>query len=117
MNTAKPCLDCQRITTHGSRCESCRLAKARLKKTNPIYRDPRWVAVSRTMLETWRKRMGAWCPGVREINHKPHHTNDLTVDHITPLVEGGPPFEFSNLRVICRSANGTLGALARPPRG
>ena len=40
----------------------------------------------------------------------PHHANDLTVDHVTPLAAGGAPFDIANTAVLCRSCNSTKGA-------
>lgn len=39
-------------------------------------------------------------------------TDDLTIDHITPLHLGGDPYAITNLQVLCRACNGRKGAWA-----
>jgi len=61
------------------------------------------------MLREWKAEHGEFCPGAPDLNHPPHPSRDLTVDHILPLGQGGTHHP-SNLRVLCRSANSNRGA-------
>lgn len=101
MVVAKPCLTCRKPTTRGSYC------KAHQKRANPRYADNEYVRNRARLLQHHRQTYGDICPGDRQ--HPPHRTNDLTVDHIVPLNNGGT-HDITNLRVICRSSNSSKGA-------
>jgi len=52
---------------------------------------------------------GYVCPG-DGAEHPAHPTRDLTLDHVTALIDGGAPFDPANTRVLCRSRNSANGA-------
>ncbi len=52
---------------------------------------------------------GYVCPGDGP-EHPAHPTRDLTLDHVTALIDGGAPFDPANTRVLCRSRNSANGA-------
>ena len=52
---------------------------------------------------------GYVCPG-DGVEHPAHPTRDLTLDHVTALIDGGAPFDPANTRVLCRSRNSANGA-------
>jgi len=52
---------------------------------------------------------GNVCPGDGP-EHPAHQTRDLTLDHVTALIDGGAPFDPANTRVLCRSRNSANGA-------
>jgi 5-methylcytosine-specific restriction endonuclease McrA len=58
--------------------------------------DTRWVK-----LVEIAKRRQPWCSGYQR---PPHASDDLTGDHIVPLLWGGKN-ELSNIDVLCRSCN------------
>lgn len=101
------CLDCGRLTSPGPRCpEHERLYRRRRwgnKPINPLYRTPRWRALSASILAEHRRTNGDWCPGYQR---EAHMTSDLTVDHIVAMRNGGAPYDRTNLTVLCRSCNG-----------
>ena len=102
------CPECGVVTSlDGGRCERHRKAR-NARRHDPFYSDPRWVGVSRRLLAAHVGRWGWVCPG--EGDHAPHPSRDLTVDHILPRAEGGADFARSNLRILCRSWNSSLGA-------
>jgi 5-methylcytosine-specific restriction endonuclease McrA len=50
---------------------------------------------------------GLWCPGAPDEGHEPHYLNpgdELSIDHIVPLSEGGTD-EWFNKRVLCTGWN------------
>jgi 5-methylcytosine-specific restriction endonuclease McrA len=65
--------------------------------------DARVQGVTKRLLADLRKQHGNYRPG--DETHPPHHTSDLTIDHIESLRDGGSLLDESNLRVLCRSAN------------
>jgi 5-methylcytosine-specific restriction endonuclease McrA len=101
------CTVCGRVTSRGPRC----LAHPHRKTTrpNPTHADPRWHALSRRLIAAHVGQYGWTCPGDGP-HHAPHATSDLTCDHIVALSDGGSPFDRSNLRILCRSWNSSLGA-------
>lgn len=90
----RPCLKCSKLIRTGSYHPACDPKNA--------YRDPAYIKLRRDLLTTHRRYQGAWCPGAPEMNHLPHESNDLTIDHIN---EDATDHRLSNLRVICRSYN------------
>ena len=90
MGVMTRCLDCGARTTRGSRCQRC--ARARHNEAYPTARRPFARAVIAASPRC--ARCGS--------------TDDLTVDHIVPVIYGrgrGP------VRVLCRSAT----VVAAPP--
>lgn len=90
----RPCLKCQRLIRQGTYHAACNPKNA--------YRDPEYVKLRRDLLATHRRYQGAWCPGAPDINHLPHESNDLTIDHIN---EDNTDHRLENLRILCRGAN------------
>jgi 5-methylcytosine-specific restriction endonuclease McrA len=93
----RPCLDCGQMafsgSRHGSRCTYCEAKRNTMRNADPkrqAYRALRHI-----------KAVG---PCVQCGS-----TEDLTWDHIVPLVKGGTN-ELSNLQVLCRACNGSKGA-------
>jgi 5-methylcytosine-specific restriction endonuclease McrA len=86
--------------------------------TEDLRDSGRWRAIRKRTRDqaTHCELCGCWLD-----HHANHRTaNYPTVDHIRPLHAGGDPYDESNLRVICRSCNCSLGAsygnsLRRPP--
>ncbi len=68
------------------------------KKRN--YRDER---LRLQLLRQWREEHGDVCPGSQWCQPTPHHTRDLTVDHIKPQAHGGTLQD--GWRILCRQAN------------
>ena len=97
----RPCIICGRLSKN-SRCAQHQNARGR--DAHPAYKTPGWRRISRRTLKAHRIRHGNCCPGLPEIGHPPHQSNDLVVDHIRPLLQGGTNHP-DNLRVICRTAN------------
>ncbi len=82
---------------NGSRCPDCESDRNRARNQQPgrqLYNDPSY--------KNWK--MGTMCewPDCRS-------TEDLTKDHIIPIVRGGTNHP-SNLRTLCRSHNDSKGA-------
>ena len=77
--------------------------------SHAVHTDPRWAALSRRMIARHVGQYGWTCPGDGP-EHAAHPSRDLTLDHVTPLVEDGAPFDPANTRVLCRSRNSELGA-------
>jgi 5-methylcytosine-specific restriction endonuclease McrA len=114
--TAKACITCGKVQTHGSRCADCQAlwdAAQERRHHNPVYDEAAWRALRDRILTAWVKAHGYLCPGDEELGQKPHLTRDLTVDHRVPLAEGGALLDPANTRVRCRSCNGRLGNLRR----
>ncbi len=117
------CLDCHRLTDHGSRCEKCCTScfvhrdYSKVKRPpNMAYTQPEYRRLRARILAAWIKEHGHWCPGAPDLRHAPHPAIVLTLDHIIPIRNGGTHDE-GNLRVLCRSANasrsrGGRGAIA-----
>lgn len=87
----RPCLDCG-TPTNGSRCPT----HHRPRNTTDEHRR-------RQLLTAWRQHHGDWCPGAADLNHPPHPSTDLTVDHIVHQAHGGTLTD--GWRILCRSAN------------
>lgn len=114
--TAKACLTCGKVQTHGSRCAECQdiwQAGQDRRHHNPVYDDAAWRALRAELLAEWVAANGWLCPGDEELGQKPHLTRDLTVDHRVPLAAGGALLDRANTRIRCRSCNGRLGNLRR----
>jgi len=74
--------------------------------TRSHYRGD-WQALRRKIMKQWLTTHGPICAGVPELAHAPHHSTDLTVDHITARTG------TDGYRVICRSINSSKGAHER----
>lgn len=96
----RPCAGCGVVIRNASRCLQCRrVAERRRPKRSDRGYDKRWAELSKQIraAHPWCKECGA--------------TNDLTVDHIIPLVDLHPDlrYEVSNLQVLCRRCNSRKG--------
>ena len=72
--------------------------------TRRVYETRAWRAVRQQVLERDAyvcMIRGAKCTGVA-----------TQVDHITPLSEGGAPYDMANLRGACRACNAAAGGRA-----
>ncbi|WP_184945352.1 HNH endonuclease [Kitasatospora kifunensis] len=103
----RPCLDCGKLTTNPSRCETHQaeyLAAHNRRRGSATARGygSKWRTVARALLARHREVYGDWCKGYRIASHA---SSDLTVDHIIPKANGGLD-DRENLQVLCRSCNG-----------
>lgn len=112
----RPCLDCGKLSTTGTRCPTC--SRARQRGTQQAKRTRRPAA---GRAETQRRAdtvaahratHGDWCPGWRR---PPHPSTDLTADHVTEVALGGA--EAGPLTVLCRTCNSRKGATLTASRG
>ncbi len=105
----KLCTVCGVITSRaGSRCtEHPRLSG--IGANHHVHADPRWTRLSKRMIARHVGQHGYVCPGDGP-EHPAHPTRDLTLDHVTALIDGGAPFDPANTRVLCRSRNSANGA-------
>jgi 5-methylcytosine-specific restriction protein A len=93
------CLECGAPTFNASRCSDHQRSYGR-KVRNPAYDDYRWRRLRKRMLAEHRAQFGDWCPGYGRSGHA---TSDLTLDHITPMSQGGAL--LGPAQVLCRSCN------------
>jgi len=91
----RPCLICGTPTTT-TRCPQHPNPNRTARSRNS------YIATRRRYLDTWRSQHGPWCPGAPDLDHQPHPTPDLTVDHIDGDAWNDHP---ANWRVLCRPAN------------
>ena len=106
---ARVCNDCGKIA-RATRCTECQRAhdKARnAARRADGHTSPEWQRTSRRLRAEWVATHGWWCPG--DENHGHHPSHDLTVHHSTPLKAGGSLIG-QTLRIVCRSANSSMGA-------
>lgn len=101
--TWKPCIVC------GEPGETTRCPEHTRPDTRPRDRvtrnnNARWKNLSRRL-----RRQQPFCSNCGT-------TTDLTVDHITPLADGGDPYDLDNLDVLCRSCNSAKGRGDTPGR-
>jgi hypothetical protein len=93
--TLTPCLECGKPTA-GSRC-------AEHPNPNDLARHrSSYTKTRQAFLDAWRARHGNWCPGAEDLDHQPHPSSDLTVDHIDGDAWNDYP---ANWRVLCRQKN------------
>ncbi|WP_448470342.1 HNH endonuclease [Mycolicibacterium sp. XJ870] len=95
----RPCLGCSRLIPSGSRCTDCRPKRpATPGRKGRTATDWRWRKLSQRL-----RRLSPFC-------ERCSRTTDLTVDHIIPPTER-PDLTYTelNLRVWCRSCNGSRG--------
>jgi 5-methylcytosine-specific restriction enzyme A len=107
----RPCLDCQQLSTNGSRCPQCERARARTtQRRKRVTRPDNATAAEKrrraAAVAEWRSGNGDWCPGWGD--RAPHPSTDLTADHLRAVAAGGT--EGGELRVICRACNSARGA-------
>lgn len=98
--TMKPCVVCGEVTER-SRCSEHILPDLRAKDRVTRQRTARWKRTS-----TRLRRQQPFCSecGTQD---------DLTVDHVIPLADGGDPYDENNLDVLCRPCNSRKGASTR----
>lgn len=111
----RPCLDCGRLTTNRSRCDThqaswqARQDRRRGSATARGY-DATWRRNVARALAKHRAQYGNWCPGWKV---DAHPSPDLTGDHITPLARGGTN-QPDNIQVLCRACNARKHANPQP---
>lgn len=96
----RPCLGCGCLIETGSRCTDCKPTNLRYQrgKKGRTASDWRWRKLSQKL-----RRLSPFC-------EKCSATTDLTVDHVIPPDERPDLiYEILNLRVWCRSCNGSRG--------
>jgi|GEM_PF-4118957 len=104
MTALRPCIEarCPRLTSR-TRCKEHQ--RSRDYTRNRPYQDPRWI---RLRAEVVRKAGGRchWCnvPGKR-----------LLADHITPISQGGEPYDPANVVASCFSCNRRRATPMEPP--
>jgi hypothetical protein len=90
----RPCLDCG-TPTSSSRCPT---------HTPTRLEEP----LQQRILKQWRTEHGNLCAGIPELDHAPHYTLHLSVDHLLPQSLGGTLAD--GYRVVCTQINATRGA-------
>jgi len=105
----KLCTVCGVVTSRSTgRCgEHPRLSG--IGANHHVHADARWARLSKRMIARHVCEHGYVCPGDGP-EHPAHPTRDLTLDHVTALLDGGAPFDPANTRVLCRSRNSANGA-------
>ena len=106
-----PCLDCGKIYERryrrGARCQPCQRALDQTRnKARPHYQTPTYKR-AQAAAKQW---LGRNCPNCLKIMTK---ANPPTVDHITPIAQGGSADDPANFQVLCRACNS--GKRDRPP--
>lgn len=98
----RKCLDCPELTRNPKgRCRPCQQRhdhKHNTQTQRQAYMDPAYKRIRAAV------RQGRYGPCTACGD-----TNDLTVDHIKPLAQGGTNHP-SNLVVLCRACNSRKGA-------
>ena len=96
MPLPRPCAGCG-VIVRSSRCAACRSLKEKMRPTRAQRGyDYEWAKLSKQMRE-----LQPWCSRCLR-------TEDLTLDHITPLSAGGRSV-YSNVQVLCRRCNSEKG--------
>lgn len=96
----RPCLECGYLIASGSRCADCKPKNLRYErgKRGRTASDWRWRKLSQKL-----RSLSRFCERCLA-------ATDLTVDHIIPPAERPDlTYEVLNLRVWCRSCNGSRG--------
>ena len=103
--TLRPCLQCHRLTSNGTRCPSCQALTDQAKwQRRPLTNAERKRRA--TAVHNWRTEYGEHCPGIPAAGIPPHAThpgNPLTADHLHPVALGGS--ESGEIVVRCRRCN------------
>lgn len=102
-----PCLVCG-TPTRGNRCPTHPLPPRRRTVARAQRSRNEWRRVAAEVLQAHVATVGWWCPGTAQ--HEPHPSQDLTVDHVVPLADGGA-LVGGALRVLCRAENSRRGGL------
>ena len=109
--TRRPCLDCGRLISSGTRCPRCERPRARQTQQRKRAIRPYTTAEKRrraAAVDQWRAQFGDWCPGWGE--HPAHQVvwpNVLSADHDVAVAVGGD--EGGALTVRCRRCNSARG--------
>ncbi len=105
--TARPCRQCGELITAGSYCtEHTPKHSGSPNVSHPAYGNPtRWKRLSKRL-----RRIQPWCSTCGS-------TEQLTIDHLTPVARGGAPYDLDNLDVLCRPCNSRKGNRAADPGG
>ena len=101
--TVKICTKCRsKHQNKGQRCDNCQVKKdkqPRAKKvTSPIYGTSRWQR-----LRNRKKKNKPLCEDCLE---RGVVMPMYCVDHIVEIKDGGEPFDYDNLRSLCRVCHG-----------
>jgi 5-methylcytosine-specific restriction endonuclease McrA len=106
--TAKPCLDCGRVSTNGSRCANCEQHRRALLES----RRNRGTRQQRGYTAEWAhivKVAIGQSPRCTNCGDRVSLDNPLTGDHIVPLAKGGQSVR-DNCQVLCRRCNSSKAA-------
>ncbi len=104
-----PCLVCNLPTLHGSRCPThCTTCPTHRRRGPSPYAAAEYQRNRRRLMTQHLEEHGWWCPGAPDLDHAPHPSRTLTVDHIVRVADGGT-HELGNLRVLCWAANRRRG--------
>ena len=98
------CTKCNMLYQTGKGCTNCVEAKGKPLRTRD-YTDENQ---RRQILADHIKIRGNVCLGWEPFNHKPHHTDDLTVHHLVARAKGGTLDQ--GYTIICRSINSKIGS-------
>ncbi|WP_074334892.1 HNH endonuclease [Mycobacteroides abscessus] len=97
----RPCIGCGQLIPSGSRCTACQRPRNnnyQRGKRGRTASDWRWRKLSQKL-----RRLSPFCERCSK-------TTDLTVDHVIPPTERPDlTYDALNLRVLCRSCNGSRG--------
>ncbi len=99
MSTIKPCLDCHKPTSHGSRCPACQ------KIRNTMAEQRRGTRIERGYDNDWGRTSKEARKAQRFCSHC-GTTSDLTTHHMGGTADDG-------LMVLCRSCHALLHATRR----
>ncbi|AWZ25663.1 hypothetical protein CEJ39_17155 [Rhodococcus pyridinivorans] len=107
--TARVCCEpgCPTIIRGATRCpEHQRARDAHQRATVPTKATYNYAELKRrrATVDAWRQQHGDWCPGYQR---PPHHSTQLSADHITPVALGGA--QDGPLGVLCISCNARKG--------
>lgn len=101
----RPCVRCGDLIPAGSYCHRCQPRQHYQRGTKGrTATDRRWRNLSQRL-----RRESPFCANCGT-------TDDLTVDHITPISAGGDLYDRTNLAVLCRPCNSRKGAEPHHPK-
>jgi 5-methylcytosine-specific restriction enzyme A len=101
---------CGHVAGVDHRCPARRARAPRVA----AYTTTAWRKLSRRQIGSWVAARGSWCPGFARPGHP---SNDLTLDHIVSMSQGGAPYDVRNTQVLCRSCNVRKRHVTNPDRG